>query len=265
MKSKKLLKLFPPYLPKTKKELDLIKRKFLMKDLKFEKNDGYGISNVNFNDSSILVKILVGRSSSSITDEFGFIEEVIDLEHDVIKVDFKEEFKEELSLGLEIYCSKFRSTLYKKNIFTEAELEGFKKMTLKTINDRIEYYSTKSDLPDFFKDLIIAFYSDFYSYISAFSLEEIQISDKLKFNLKKNQVILLFQTMFDKGVMSGMSQLDLYRILDEKTMYTKNGVYVDMKNTRTQANKLQKSHVSSAASIQELSQLIDENFFTTTA
>ncbi len=265
MKSKNLLKIFSPILPKTKKELELIKRNFLLKNVKFETIDGYDISSVNFNDSSILVKTLVGRSLSYVTDDLGFIEEITDLEYEVKEVKFEEEFKEELELGLKRYKSKFTSILDEKGIYTEGMLEGFKKRKLKIINELIEYYSIKSDLPDFFKKLIIEFYNDFYNYISKFNIDEIQISDKLKFKLNKNQLILLFQTMIDKGVISGMSQLDLYRILDEKTMYTKNGVYEDMINTRTQANKLQKGHVSSAASIKELSHLFDENFFTTTA
>lgn len=154
--------------------------------------------------------------------------------------------------------------LDKKSIYTEDKLEGFKKRTLLAINELIEFYSTKSDLPDSFKDLITEFYGDFYDYISVFSLKEIQISDKIRFKLNKNQVILLFQTMFDKGVISGMSELELYKILDEKTMYTKDGVYTGMKDTRIQANKFKKGNASLAASLKLLSQKFNKDFFTTT-
>jgi hypothetical protein len=279
MKSKNLLKIFSPNLPKTKKELELIKRDFLLKHVKFETLDRYDISDVNFNDSSIQVNVVVGRNLTSVIggslaslndeldlidliDELDLIGEVIDIEHDVIEVDFKEEFKEELSLGLERYCSKFRFMLDKKSIYTVDKLEGFKKRVLKTINEQIEYYSTQSDMPGFFKILIIDFYNKFYEYVSKFNTDEVQISDKLKFKLNKNQVILLFQTMFDQGVISGMSELDLYRILDEKTKYTKDGVYIDMKDTRIQANKFKKGNASPAASLELLSQKFKKDFFT---
>jgi hypothetical protein len=262
MKSKDLLKIFSPNLPKTKKELELIKRKFLLKHVKYESIEEENISNVNFSDTSILVKTVIGSSSSFIEDELGFKDEIIDLEHDLIKVDFKDEFKEELSFGLEIYCSKFRSMLDKKSIYTVDMLEGFKRSKLENINKLIKYYSTISDLPDFFKDLIIAFYNDFYNYISAFSLEEIQISDKLKFKLTKSQVILLFHTMLEKKVISGITPNDLNRILNEKTMYSSNDSYIDMKDAGRQANKFQKGHALSSPSLNKLSSIFNKTFFT---
>jgi hypothetical protein len=260
-----LIKLFNPNLPKTNEEFQRVKFEFLLNDIK-HKDILYqgGKPDINLDDFEINYEFVSGSSKSMFKDELGFEEELVDLEYDVMTIDFEEEFKKALQIGLDRFCSKFISNIHEKAIYTEDTLEGYKRERLKIINKLIGNYQTKSDLPDGYKNLIVEFFKKFYDYISVFSFEEVQISDKLKFKLSKNQVILLFQVMLNKSIISGISELDLYRILDEKVMYIKKGVYINMKNTRRQANKLQNGHTSEAVSLVELSKIFDKNFFSTT-
>ena len=266
MKRPNLIKLFNPNLPKSNKKLQIIKKEFLLNDIKYKDIliQG-GVPNVDLNDFEINVEVISDSSKQIVIDELGFEEELVELEYDLVLIDFETEFKKELQIGLDRLCAKFIYNLDNKAIYTADRLEGYKIEILKRINKMIENYLIKSDLPDLYKKLIIEFYSKLYDYISSFSLEENQICDKLKFRLSKNQVILLFKVMHDKSVISGITPLDLYRILDEKVKYTnKEGVFTDMKNTRTQANKFENSHISLATSLDELSKIFDKNFFTTT-
>jgi hypothetical protein len=267
MKRINLIKLFNPNLPKTNKEFERIKMEFLLNDIKYKDILCQGAKpNINLNDFEINFEIVSGSSKRIVTDELGFEEEFVELDYDIMLIDFEEEFERALDLQLNRNFLKFKVVLDEKGIYTPEKLEGFKKMKLKKINELIDFYKSESDLPDFFKDLIIEFYNQFYDYVSGFNLNEVQISDKIKFKLNRNQLILLFQKMLDKGVISGMSQLDLYKLLDERTMYTNNeGDYKDMISTRIQANKLQKGNTSSESALEKLSSIFGKDFFTSEA
>ncbi|WP_298883675.1 hypothetical protein [uncultured Polaribacter sp.] len=250
-------------LPKINSDLEKIKTEFLIKDVKYKKElELGGKPIIDLNDTSINVEVISNTSKRFFNDSNKNEIEEFEIEKEIIQLEFKEEFNKVLVLKWKRFLSKFESDLKERNIYTKEMLDGYKKMRLKIINDSIDFYKNQSDLTNEFKQAIISFYNDVYNYISNFTIEEIQVTDRLKFKLNKNQVILLFQSMLDKGVISGMSPLDLYRILDRNTMYTNDqGVYVNMVNTRVQANKLQKGHTSSEPAIEKLSKLFDKNFF----
>jgi hypothetical protein len=252
-------------LPEFQKDIILIKKDFLLKDVKYkyELNAG-GSPVVDLKESKALVEVLIGESYSLVKeDEFGFEEKEITPEYDLIEFEFKEEFEKSLKDFFKTYCKKFIEQLDVKNIYTLEMLSGYKKMKFNKINSLISFFQKNSDMNDSFKDLIIQFCKDCYEFISNFNLNEVMVGDKLKFKLKKNELILLFQIMWDKEVILGISESDLYRILEDKTLYTdNNGNYCEMKYVSQQANKLKQGHNSPKFPGKRLSEIFHKSFFT---
>lgn len=264
MKHEKLLVKFDNGIPKSKEELNSIKKEFLLNDVKYKEILSSGNEpSINLADEKIHKEVVVGENHIIVKDkEFGFEEREKILEYYIKELDFHDEFQKALEKLFVNYCDRFTKELDLKAIYTPEMLEGFKKVKLKKINELKFFYNNESNITQPFKDFMIDFCDKVYEFISNFNNDDFMISDKLKFKLNRNQIILLFQTMLDKGVISGISQNDLYRILEEKTLYLNDkGGYEKMRNIRIQANKLQKGHTSSDPAIEKLSQLFDKNFF----
>lgn len=263
MENRRLLIELNNKIPKSKKELDVLKKNFLLNDIMHRdllNNDEN--PKIDLNQSNIQYKVVVGKSVTIVQDELGFEEEEVELEHDLIEIDFYEEFERALEALFENYKTKFIRELDRKGIYTLEGLEGFKKSKLKKINDFIIELCDVSNIEESGKQLIKEFSEKVYDFISNFKVEDYQISDKLNFNLNKNQLIFLFQTMWNKGVISGTTQGDLYTILEKTTRYkNKHSLYEDMKGVRIQANKLTKGNISLDASRKKLSSIFKGTFF----
>ncbi|MEP3836404.1 MAG: hypothetical protein ABJM36_02100 [Algibacter sp.] len=262
MENRRLLIEFNRGIPKIQKELDIIKKDFLINDIMhkdFLRNGEY--PDLDFNKTKIQTEVSVGKSVRIVQDKFGFEEEEIDLELDVIEIDFYEEFERALVALFDNYCTKFLNELDRKGVYTFEGIEEYKLVKLKKLNNLISELDKCCDLQEDIKTLISEFYNKVYDFISNFKLENYQISDKLQFKLNKNQVVWLFLSMYDKGVVSGITDLDLYSFLDAHCKYFDKDEYKDMSNSRTQGNKFINGHASPSESIRVLKEKFDEDFF----
>lgn len=249
-------------IPKTQKEIEAIKKAFLLNDIRHKDIVSNGeIPILDLNESNIQAEVVVGKSKSIVHDEFGFDEEKVEMEYEIETINFHEEFDEALNTSFDEYCSKFIKELDRKGIYTSENLEGFKKMKLKRINDLKNILAQNHSLEHMVKDSLIKFYDKVYEFTSNFESENYQISDKLKFKLNKNQVIWKFLSMHEKGLISGITLSDLYRFLDANCEYYDKGGYHQMANSRIQANKFIKGHASPEESIKVLNQKFDKDFF----
>jgi hypothetical protein len=249
-----LLKIFNPKLPKTQQEIESIKKDFLLKDIIHKSNSSLSIDL----NKSIIETVVVFNSKNK---QHIFDDDEFDSKNDdLVQVDFYEEFAKALADTLDSYISKFIVELERKYIYTVNDLDGYKRFKLKKINEFIQELEL-SDVETKSKDILKRFYEDMYGFISSFNIDDTLVSNKLKFKLNKNQLIWLFQTMLNKGVISGISNLDLYRILETNSMYYDGSKYHDMSNVRTQAHKLTNGASSTKKTIEELSKIFDKNFF----
>ena len=262
MENRRLLIELKNGIPKNQRDLDILKKDFILKDIINKDSLMNGeFPNLDFNKFKIQTKVIIGKSVRIVQDEFGFEEEEIDLELDVIEIDFYEEFERALETLFDNYCTKFLNELDGKGIYSFEGIEGYKLVKLKKLNNLISELDNCCDLEEDVKTLIREFYSKVYDFISNFKMENYQVSKKLKFKLNKNQLIWLFQTMYKKDVISGMSQSDLYRILEDGFMYRYNGKYIDMTGVSRQANKLVNSNTSPEKAIKLLSETFNKDFF----
>jgi hypothetical protein len=260
------MKNYPPIIkldkiPKTQIEINVIKNQFLHKDIKY-KNIPYlgAMDSIDIEETTISVEV-VYLSSTNIKDEFGFEEEF--LENDLVECEFQEEFERSLDVLLISAFESFKNLLDTKGVYTSDAIEGLKKRRLKKVNELVSFYEEESDIIEPLKNVLIEFCNKYYEFVSNFDIEDHQISDKFKFALNKNELILLFQTMLDKDVITGIPQNDMYRLLEQKTLYkVSKGEYAEMKNVRLQANKLQKGYVSSETSLNKLCSIFHKTFFT---
>ncbi|WNH13852.1 hypothetical protein [Thalassobellus suaedae] len=249
-------------IPKTQKEINIIKKDFLLNDIRHKEIVNNGETpTLDLNESNIQAEVVVGKSKRTFHDEFGFEREVVDLEYEIETINFYEEFDKALNISFDEYCSKFIKELDRKGVYTSESIEGFKKNQLKKINDLITYLNQSSDFEAKDKALIIQFCEKLYDFSSNFKSEDFQISDKLKFKLNKNQVIWLFQSMYDKNVISGITHPDLFRFLDDYCEYFDKAKYHQMSNSRIQANKFINGHASPKESIKALNEKFDKDFF----
>ena len=243
------------------KAIDDIKRDFLSKDIKHQQGLEHNqIPTLDLNESKIHIKVIVGKSVRIVQDVFGFEEEEVDLEFDVIEIDFYEEFERALENVLESCCNKFIRDLDKKGVYTAEGLEGYKSSKLKKVNDLIAQLEIHSDMEEQIKIYLVKCYNKLYNYISNFKLDDYQVSSKLKFKLNKNQLIWLFFILHREGIIAGLSQNDLFRFLEANFMYYDDD-YKSMAGVRIQANKLTKGDASPEKSIEVLSEIFKKDFF----
>tara|TARA_R110002049_G_scaffold306078_1_gene503954 strand:+ start:11274 stop:12074 length:801 start_codon:yes stop_codon:yes gene_type:complete len=266
MNRKNLLNILNLGLPKTQKEIEELKKEFLLKDskYKYDLNNGKNVT-VDLNESKIQVDIIVGTSIRTVQDDFGFDEEACDYEIEYLNIDFYEEFNKALEISFDNFCKKFTKELNCKGVYTTEGLEGFKKSKLKKTNELIDFIKTGSDIENCIKVYLEEYYSKLYDFISNFKLENYQVSDKFKFKLTKSQLIWLFHSMLDKKVIVGITPTDLYRMLEKNTMYFDKGEFKDMTGVRVQASKLINGSSSPKKSIEELSEKFDTDFFSSIA
>ncbi|MCA0151725.1 hypothetical protein [Winogradskyella vincentii] len=262
MENRPLLIEFNRGIPKTQKELEILKKDFLSNDITHKDLLKNGENPVlDFNKTKIQSEVVVGKSMRISLDRFGFEEEEIDFEYDLKEIDFSEEFKRALEISFNNLCNKFIDELDKKGIYTSEGLEGYKNVKLKKLNDLILELDNVCDIEEGIKNLIKEFYNKLYDFISNFKSENYQVSKKLNFKLNKNQLIWFFKMMYDKGVISGLHINDVYRLLETNTRYYENGDYVDMKAVIRQAHKLTKGYTSPEKAIKKLSETFDKSFF----
>lgn len=264
MKRKNLLGKFSPGALKTQEAIQVLKRQFLLNDIRYKgdlENGKHPI--VDLSVSNIQTEVVVGKSIVKSIDDLGFEEDEVVLDYEHIEVDFYEEFKEALDNILMGYCKKFELELEKKGVYTRNDLEGFKGMKLKRINELIKYVTSSSPIEYNINKHLVEFYNNLYDFIFKFRFEDSQVDKKLKFKLKKTHLIWLFLAMYEQGLIKGMSNLDLYAFLENNTMYfdSRKGEYVDMINVRIQANKLIKGDVSPTDPTKVLEQKFHSNFF----
>jgi hypothetical protein len=220
-------------------------------------------TNLNLKTSKITTEIPVGRSYSiNKYDEFGFEEKEISIDYDIIEVEFIDEIDKALRTLFDNYFKKFKNEIESKAIFTDELLTGYKKIKLKKINELNSFFKNESDIEKNYNNLIIECLEKLYESVSNFHFDEVMISDKLYFKLNKNEIILLFTTMWNKEVISRISQADLYRFLETNILYMNNDSNPSvMQYVKTQANKLKKD-VSSTKSRDNLSRIFHKTFFT---
>ena len=264
MKRKNLIQRFNPATLKTIESIEVLKRDFLLKDIKYKavlENDENPV--VDLAATIIQAEVVVGKSIVKTVDEMGFEDDEVQLNYDFIEVDFYEEFERAMGDHFIEYCNKFELGFEKKGVFSSEDLEGYKGMKLKKINELVEYVRTKSPIENKIKKLLEEFYNNLYDYISNFRFEDSQVNKKLKFNLNKNQLIWFFLSLYENGLIKGMSYLDLYAFIERNTMYfdSEKGEYIDMDKVRTQGNKFTKNHISPTESVKVLEQVFHTTFF----
>ena len=250
-------------LPKSQKEIDSIKKDFLLQDVKHKEvlQAGY-VPEIAIKGSKIIAEVITDVSKDIYKDEFGLDYEVEVFHAELEEKDFSVELEKSFEFLFEDYCKRFIAEIDLKGIFTKDLLAGFIKSKLARIDQLKSFYIDESDIEPDIKKMILNFLDKLYEYISNFNLDNIQISDKIKFKLSKNEVILLFQIMLNKGVISGMVPNDLYRILERHVLYKdKNGNYSQMKKVRIQANKLIQGNVSADPGLNKLAKLFNHRFF----
>ena len=266
MENRRLLIEFNRGIPKTQKEIEAIKKDFLLNDICYKDIISNGGSPViDLNIYNIQTEVVVGKSLRIVKDDFGFLKDEIDLEYDNIDIDFHEEFDKALDIFFADYCLNFIKELDRKGIYTSENLVGFKRMKLKRVNDLKNKLIQNPSLEQKVKDSIVKFYDKIYEFTSNFKVEDYQISDKLKFKLNKNQVIWLFLSMYDKGVIRGITHSDLFRFLNAHCKYFDKDEYQDMSNSRIQANKFINGHASPSESIKVLNEKFDVDFFSSSS
>lgn len=251
-------------LPKSQKEIDSIKKDFLLEDVKHKEvlRAGY-VPEIAIKGSKIIAEVITGVSKHIYKDEFGFDYEAEVFHAELEEKDFSVELEKSFEFLFEDYCKRFIAEIGRKGIFTKDLLEGFIKFNLDKINKLKSFYLDESDIDLDIKKMILNLLDKLYEYISNFNLDNTQISDKIQFKLSKNEVILLFQTMLNKGIITGVSPNDLYRILENNTCYKdKAGGYSEMKSVRIQANKLDNGHASKDPSLKSLQKIFHPTFFT---
>ena len=172
MENRRLLIELKNGIPKNQRGLDILKKDFLLNDIMHKdllRNGEY--PDLDFNKTKIQTEVSVGKSVRDVQDEFGFEEEEIDLELDVIEIDIYEEFERALEALFDNYYTKFLNELDRKGIYTFEGLEGYKLVKLKKLNNLISELDKCCDLEEDVKTLIREFYNKVYDFISNFKLE----------------------------------------------------------------------------------------------